>query len=87
MNAVSPGFIVTPLAARMVLENEVLKDFRDRLIDAILLGRPGRAEEVASAVLFLASDESSYITGHNLVVDGGFIAGHRLGITKIMGLE
>jgi NAD(P)-dependent dehydrogenase (short-subunit alcohol dehydrogenase family) len=87
VNAVSPGFIVTPLAARMVLENEVLKDFRDRLIDAILLGRPGRAEEVASAVFFLASDESSYITGHNLVVDGGFIAGHRLGITKIMGLE
>jgi NAD(P)-dependent dehydrogenase (short-subunit alcohol dehydrogenase family) len=87
VNAVSPGFIVTPLAAQMVLENEVLKDFRDRLVDSILLGRTGRPEEVANAVLFLASDESSYITGHTLVVDGGFIAGHRLGITKIMGLE
>jgi NAD(P)-dependent dehydrogenase (short-subunit alcohol dehydrogenase family) len=87
VNAISPGFIVTPLAARMVLESEVLKDYRDRLVDSILLGRTGCPEEVASAVLFLASDEASYITGHTLVVDGGFIAGHRLGITKIMGLE
>jgi len=87
VNAISPGFILTPLAAQTVLENEVLKDFRDRLIDSILLGRPGEPLEVANAVLFLASDEASYVTGHTLVVDGGFIAGHRLGITRIMGLE
>jgi NAD(P)-dependent dehydrogenase (short-subunit alcohol dehydrogenase family) len=87
VNAVAPGFIVTPLAAQMVLENEVLKDFRGRLIESVPLGRPGQPDEVANTVLFLASDESSYVTGHTLVVDGGFIAGHRLGITKIMGLE
>ncbi len=71
----------------MVLDNEMLKDFREALIDGVLLKRVGRPEEIANAALFLASDEASFITGHALVVDGGFTVGHRLGITKIMGLE
>ncbi len=87
VNAICPGFIDTPLATQMVLENEILADFRNRLIDGVLLGRVGRPEEIANAALFLASEEASFITGHALVVDGGFTAGHRLGITKIMGLE
>jgi NAD(P)-dependent dehydrogenase (short-subunit alcohol dehydrogenase family) len=86
-NSICPGFIDTPLAAEMVLDNEILKDFREALIDGVLLKRVGRPEEIANAALFLASDEASFITGHALVVDGGFTVGHRLGITKIMGLE
>jgi NAD(P)-dependent dehydrogenase (short-subunit alcohol dehydrogenase family) len=87
VNSICPGFISTPLAAQTVLENEILKDFRGPLVDSILLGRPGYPQEVANAALFLASEEASHITGHTLVVDGGFTVGHRLGITKIMGLE
>ncbi len=87
VNAICPGFIDTPLAAQTVLENEILKDYRDRLIDAVLLGRVGRPEEIANTALFLASDEASFITGQALVVDGGFTVGHRLGITRLMGLE
>ena len=43
-----------------------------------MLRRPGRPEEVAAAALFLVSDDASFVTGHSLVVDGGFTAGRRL---------
>jgi len=87
VNTICPGFVDTPLASETVLDNEILKDFRDHIIEAILLGRIGRPEEIANAVLFLASDEASFITGHALMVDGGFTVGHRFGITRLMGLE
>lgn len=87
VNTICPGFIDTPLANETVLENEILEEFRDHIIDAVLLGRIGRPEEIASAALFLASDEASFITGHALVVDGGFTVGHRFGMTRLMGLE
>jgi meso-butanediol dehydrogenase / (S,S)-butanediol dehydrogenase / diacetyl reductase len=85
-NAVCPGFIETPLLEQ-VLAMPGLEEFRRRIADAHQLGRLGKPEEIASATLFLASDEASFITGHALVVDGGFTAGHRFGLGKLMGLE
>jgi NAD(P)-dependent dehydrogenase (short-subunit alcohol dehydrogenase family) len=68
-NSVSPGLIDTPATTDFIAMGEEgpLGTFMRRLP----LGRAGRAEEVVNAALFLASDEASYITGVNLVVDGG----------------
>lgn len=65
VNTVAPGFLTTGMATR--LDHRILK----RRQEQIPLGRSGEANEVAPAVLFLASAEASYITGHTLVVDGG----------------
>lgn len=65
VNAVSPGFIETDMTASIGAE------MKDGLLRAVPLGRIGRAEEVAAAVLFLCSDEASYITGQTLRVNGG----------------
>jgi NAD(P)-dependent dehydrogenase (short-subunit alcohol dehydrogenase family) len=85
-NAICPGFIETPLFHE-VFGMAGLDEYRERIVDASQVGRAGRPEEIANAVLFLASDESSFVTGHALVVDGGFTAGHRVGLTRLMGLE
>ncbi len=69
VNSISPGYIDTPL---LELLDQELKDF---LISLHPVGRLGRSEEVANAALFLASDEASFITGADLPVDGGFLAG------------
>jgi len=68
VNSVHPGIIDTEMIT------EVGDDWREVLTPRIPLGRPAAAEEVARLVLFLASDESSYCTGHEYVVDGGIIA-------------
>jgi len=86
VNAVCPGFIETPMFSNL-FELPGLDAFRARIVDAHQMGRTGRPEEIANAVLFLASDEASFITGHALVVDGGFTAGHRMGLATLMGLE
>jgi len=86
VNVICPGFIDTPMA-KGVFENEFLEGFKEKVIGATLLNRLGRPEEIASAALFLASDDASFITGQALIVDGGFTVGHRFGITQVMGLE
>jgi 3-oxoacyl-[acyl-carrier protein] reductase len=66
-NAVAPGFVLTELTADLPAE------LKDALVRRTPLGRFGTAEEVASAVAFLASDEAAYITGQVLAVDGGLV--------------
>ena len=66
-NSISPGFIDTPLSAPLLAD----KDFMDRRMQMTPLRRPGDVKEVANCALFLASDAAGFVTGHNLVVDGG----------------
>jgi NAD(P)-dependent dehydrogenase (short-subunit alcohol dehydrogenase family) len=72
VNAVSPGAIATPIHAKTGMAPDQLEAFAARLSAAIPLGRFGQADEVAAAALFLASDESRYMLGAEVVVDGGF---------------
>lgn len=71
MNAVSPGPIETPIFGKMGMTPESLDEFLSHATSQILLGRIGSADEVASAAAFLASRDSSFITGTELAVDGG----------------
>lgn len=68
VNAVAPGTIDTPAVAGMD------KEGIDKVVSMHPLGRMGKPEEVANAILFLASDEASFITGAVLPVDGGYLA-------------
>jgi NAD(P)-dependent dehydrogenase (short-subunit alcohol dehydrogenase family) len=70
VNAIAPGPIETPLAAAVHSPAE-----RRAWTDRLPMGRYGTPEEVAAAALYLACEESNYVTGHMLVVDGGFMAG------------
>lgn len=73
VNAISPGPIDTPGFFGVVGDDpQARKEFKDSLTARIPLGRMGRTDEVAAAALFLASDESSFTTGAELFVDGGF---------------
>ncbi|MFZ5468987.1 MAG: 3-oxoacyl-[acyl-carrier-protein] reductase [Myxococcota bacterium] len=65
VNAVSPGFIDTDMTAK------ISEDTRQKMLDAVPLGRLGTSQEIARAVCFLASDAAAYITGEVLKVNGG----------------
>jgi NAD(P)-dependent dehydrogenase (short-subunit alcohol dehydrogenase family) len=71
INAVCPGLIWTPMADRMVAAGQ--GDALKAMEKSIPMGRVGRPEEIANAVLWLCSDAASYVTGQSISVDGGFI--------------
>jgi NAD(P)-dependent dehydrogenase (short-subunit alcohol dehydrogenase family) len=71
VNVVSPGPIETPIYGKLGLPAEAVGQMAERILGKVPLARFGQADEIAKAALFLASDESSYILGENLLVDGG----------------
>ena len=85
VNCVCPGAIDTPML-RSIIDPDGMASYTERMREEHLLGRFGQASEVAAAVAFLASDDASFITGHALVVDGGFTAGLRVGLLDQMGI-
>ena len=74
VNSVHPSFADTPMVQELVACSKNPERTREGLARAAALGRLGKAEEVAQAILYLASDESSFTTGAEIVVDGGLTA-------------
>ena len=72
VNAVSPGSTDTPGLSELLASSETGQQRLKMISDSVPLGRLGTPDEIAKAVVFLASDDSSYITGTELFVDGGF---------------
>jgi len=72
VNAVSPGSIDTPGLSNLLASSETGQQRMKMISNAVPLGRLGKPDEIARAVVFLASDDSSYVTGTELFVDGGF---------------
>ena len=66
-NAVAPGFIQTEMTARLP------EDIKKKMLEAIPLAKLGTPQDVANTCLFLASEESSYITGQVITIDGGMV--------------
>lgn len=71
VNAIAPGYSVTPMTDRLKQRDPA---FYQELIDRVPLGRFGRDADMGGAVVYLASEASAYVSGHTLVVDGGYTA-------------
>jgi NAD(P)-dependent dehydrogenase (short-subunit alcohol dehydrogenase family) len=71
VNAISPGPIDTPIFSNLMQSDEQSEQFKQNIVNVVPMGRMGSPDEIAKVVSFLASDESSYITGIELFVDGG----------------
>lgn len=71
VNAISPGPIDTPIFGNLLQNEKQREQFKKNILNTVPMGRMGSPDEVAKVVLFLASDDSSYITGIELFVDGG----------------
>jgi len=74
VNSVLPGIIMTPLLEQVINSSQDPEDALQALISSTPLGRLGTPENIAQGVLYLASDESSFVTGSDLVIDGGYTA-------------
>ncbi|HYV65723.1 MAG TPA: SDR family oxidoreductase [Myxococcales bacterium] len=74
VNTVSPGPITTPIFGKLGLPPEARDAIAQQVAGKVPLGRFGAADEVARAALFLASDDATFVTGHELRVDGGYTA-------------
>lgn len=75
VNAVAPGYILTPMAEEDARQNgQTIEEYCGEFIALHPIGRLGTPEEVARAYLYLASEESSFVTGTTLMVDGGYTA-------------
>ena len=74
VNAIAPGSTLTD-GTRATFYNPAAQKLAESLLSHVPLGRPGETSDIAHAAVYLASDEASYITGHVLVVDGGWTAG------------
>ncbi len=75
VNSIHPGFIWTPLVENVAKNSKEGADaFRENLVSLHPLGRLGKPEDIAYGALYLASDESSFVTGSELVIDGGYTA-------------
>jgi NAD(P)-dependent dehydrogenase (short-subunit alcohol dehydrogenase family) len=75
VNAIAPGLVETPGVSALLGTEERRKEHL-RKLDKIPMYRTGEPREIADAVVFLASENSSFVTGHTLFVDGGYSAGH-----------
>ena len=73
VNTVSPGPLDTPMSLALLGSEEAMQSAREHW-PLVPMGRLGKPEEIAAAFAYLASDDASYVTGHNLVVDGGLTA-------------
>ena len=72
VNSLSPGPVETPIYGKMDMPEEQVNAMADQILAGVPLGRFGRPDELATAALFLASSDSSFVTGTELVADGGF---------------
>lgn len=79
-NAICPGFIDTPMFQSVIAKTPLAPP----IMEQHKLGRFGRPEEIAGVAYFLASDDSSFVSGVALPVDGGYVAGHSYGISKML---
>ncbi len=71
VNAIAPGPIETRILGKLGLSKEDLGGMKEDIRSAVPLGRFGKPEEIAAAAVFLASDESSYMLGEEITIDGG----------------
>jgi len=82
VNSVHPGIIATPIWTKLPPGANAPLDPDKIAASSVPMGKPGQAEEIANGILFLASDQSSHVTGSELVIDGGLTAGR---ITRLGG--